>query len=440
MVHFFQRRKLLFISVLFFVTCYYLTCSYLLRFNTSPDELMRYLVPKYIYKHGALPSGFDKEVTYFLGNWSYAYYPQLLGALISALFMRIGSFFSTTAHALVFFSRLTSVLFGVTTVAFVGMILEKITHNTKVVVFGMLLTAFFPQFTYLSSYVNNDIIAVSGVSIIVYALISRTSNENVWDLKGVVLLSIGCIICVLGYLNSYGFVLAGTSAFLISVFIQARKGQIFWYQAFKYSIFFCVICFVVCVPFFVRNFFIYNGDFLGMSTFHKQYVLWLQNGGAKLQNPYFEKGEIISLLTNSDFWLTSVESFVAYFGYLTIKIGTIGYIFYLLLFYTGFLGILNLETKNLNFRNYGLSIVSLVFGTLITFGLFIYYAYRIDFQPQGRYIMSVLPLFIVFETLGLFRINNVLIRNNIVIYLTIIIYVLSNIYIFVDKVYPQIMM
>lgn len=54
--------------------------------------------------------------------------------------------------------------------------------------------------------------------------------------------------------------------------------------------------------------------------------------------------------------------------------------------------------------------------------------------------MSVLPLFIVFETLGLFRINNVLIRNNIVIYLTIIIYVLSNIYIFVDKVYPQIMM
>lgn len=177
-----------------------------------------------------------------------------------------------------------------------------------------------------------------------------------------------------------------------------------------------------------------------MSTFHKQYVLWLQNGGAKLQNPYFEKGEIISLLTNSDFWLTSVESFVAYFGYLTIKIGTIGYIFYLLLFYTGFLGILNLETKNLNFRNYGLSIVSLVFGTLITFGLFIYYAYRIDFQSQGRYIMSVLPLFIVFETLGLFRINNVLIRNNIVIYLTIIIYVLSNIYIFVDKVYPQIMM
>ena len=58
---------------------YYLIIAYNLLFNKNPDELLRYKIPLYIYRHGALPVGTNKEVMLPFGNFSYAYYPQLLG-------------------------------------------------------------------------------------------------------------------------------------------------------------------------------------------------------------------------------------------------------------------------------------------------------------------------------------------------------------------------
>lgn len=72
-------HKLIFIATLGVIAVYYLIWAAGLKFNGNPDELMRYLVPKYIYNHGNLPTGYDKEAVYQLGNWSYAFYPQMLG-------------------------------------------------------------------------------------------------------------------------------------------------------------------------------------------------------------------------------------------------------------------------------------------------------------------------------------------------------------------------
>src|SRR5699024_8782905 len=225
-----------------------------------------------------------------LGNWSYAFYPQMLGGMLSAFFMKLSAIFTT--KYLVLAARLTSVLAGVVTVAFVGLTLYKIKKDFRLTIFGMLLIAFVPQFTYLSSYVNNDVIAVCGVSVIMYALYSGCSTGEHWDVRKTILLALGMIICTLGYLNSMGFVLIGGLCFLFSLYRQHKADRISKKQAVTLALALILIVTVVCFPFYLRNALIYHGDLFGMKTFHAQYVKWLQHGGAALQHPYLGQGSL----------------------------------------------------------------------------------------------------------------------------------------------------
>lgn len=115
-----------------------------IKFNNAPDELMRYMLPKFIYANGSLPLGTNKQVIYSLGNWSYAYYPQWLGPIISALFMKIMSLFNSSSTALLFSARLTSVFSGAVSLFILGKIIERITSSKLIAAFGMALLGFLP--------------------------------------------------------------------------------------------------------------------------------------------------------------------------------------------------------------------------------------------------------------------------------------------------------
>lgn len=376
---------------------YYTYWAVKLQFNVNPDELMRYLLPKYIYKHNSLPSGYTKEVIYHLGNWSYAFYPQWLGSILSAVFMKLVAIFSTSSQALLVGARLTSVLFGVIASIFVGLSLKILTNDKLVVAAGMSLIGLLPQFTYLSSYVNNDIIAVAGVAIIFYA--SLLASKTSWNIKNSILLAIGMIICLLGYMNSYGFVLVGGCYFLFSMVGQVRQETL---SNRKASLLFAIIaCLViVCVlPFLIRNYLLYNGDFLGMATFKKEYQSWLANGGQMLQHPY---ASFSNLLFDSAFWEKTWHSFVGLFGYFTVELKPIYYTYYLLIFFGSGIGLLINKKTNTKFLEPILK-WSMIIGSVITFLLFLYYTLMIDSQPQGRYIMSIVPLLMIGVTLGLFE-------------------------------------
>ena len=141
---------------------YYVFLAYNLAYNVNPDEKMRFLLPKYIYMHNQLPNGYDRGAMLNYGNWSYAFYPQWLGSLFSALFMKLFALFSTRVRVLLLGARLSSVLFGMLTIFFVFLSLRKLCMSKRKALTGAVLTGLLPQFTYLACYVNNDIIACSG--------------------------------------------------------------------------------------------------------------------------------------------------------------------------------------------------------------------------------------------------------------------------------------
>ena len=146
------------------------------------------------------------------------------------MFIKLASLFGVSGDGLIYAARLTSVLFGLVSVYCVGKIAETIAQYKRVrgvKLFGlgaMALLAVWPQFAYLSAYVNNDIIAFAGVAIITFAVLKGVLMG--WNRRAALLLGAGATVCILGYTNAYGFVLMGGIVFLISAFLlrKVQKG------------------------------------------------------------------------------------------------------------------------------------------------------------------------------------------------------------------------
>jgi hypothetical protein len=441
--NFLSLHNFLFILILLVAGITYVYWSYHIIYNNAPDEEMRYLLPLYIYHHGNLPSGFDHEVKYAIGNWSYAFYPQMLGALVSSFFMKIMSFVRQSDHALLFAARMASVFFGLVTTYFVGKSLRRITTHPAIPLLGMVLLAFLPQFTFLSSYVNNDIIAVAGSSVIIYSMIWGAQDQ--WNKRNTALLATGFIICSLGYLNSYGFILIGGAFFVLSNIrnISLKNTTI------KKSVLLFIELFIVTAifvfPFLIRNFVLYH-DIFGMNVFHKEYIKWVAVHGQELQHPY--DGTINSLLVHEGFRVTTFRSFVGLFGFMNVQMSQGFYQFFGWIFKVGLAGVLidfiyNMKKKIAN-KIYPkhfihdtitrrIFYVCVFIGCLITLAFLFYYSYAIDFQPQGRYIMAILPAMIMFITIGFRNVLDFFVLPNkktFLVIILIIIYIFINILVY----------
>lgn len=391
----------LFFITLIFILFLYLVTALFLKFNVSPDEELRYKIPLYIFQHGSLPVGTNKEVMLPYGNYSYAYYPQLLGGIISAFFMKIVSIFSHSKVLLLFAARWTSVLFGIITSIFVSLTVEKLKHSWLLSWFAFVLVAFLPQLAYLSVYVNNDIIAIAGVSIILYALVSST--VDIWKVKYGILLAVGIDVCLLGYLNSIPFVIVGIIYSFILIVHQVKTKQLTFKTAFRITTISILIVLFITLPFFIRNYLLYQ-DFTGATAFTKAYNRWLAGGGKQTMFPYHHN--IVNMLYSSDWIITTFESSIGLFGYMNIKIKSGFYIFYLLFIYSGlqFLILSKLKKKEKKISISFLDVLNLLmlFAVIATIFLSAYRSVTTDFQAQGRYIMTILPIISVWICEGFY--------------------------------------
>ena len=72
-------------------------------------------------------------------------------------------------------------------------------------------------------------------------------------------------LCAMSYLNAYGFLLCSIFVFTLSCLTDTRK-QIDWKYWLKRGILVAVIGLLVCGWWFVRNYMIYDGDWLGLAT------------------------------------------------------------------------------------------------------------------------------------------------------------------------------
>ncbi|MES2630708.1 MAG: hypothetical protein V4611_02015 [Patescibacteria group bacterium] len=411
----------------------------------GPDELMRLLVPQYIHNHGTLPTGYDSEAIYGTYYWSYAFYPQFLGPIISALFMGIVGLVHNTPHALDLAARLTSVLFAVGTVAVVGLItrklFEKNSYKEIYMYAAMILVAAWPQFAFLAGYVNNDIIALFGVSVIIYACLLGLKDN--WNYKNSLLLAVGFIVCILGYVNSYGFVLFGGLFFIASLVMQNQAVKKIWIMIGVVAI----TTLVVAGPFFIRNAVIYNGDFLGMRTFKERSIEGERDNGGNSQQTYAEvvKRSSATIFVDKQYITNQSESFIARFGAMNIRPSNSQILIYEIFIIVGGLGLLWMlfayRKKILTQANrqklfYGIFIL---LGSITTIGLSIYYTLAIDYQPQGRYIIYLLAPLIVFGFYGLiFAFNKIFVKRYQIAALSIFIllYGFNSLFLFKQYIMP----
>ena len=400
-----ERNKLLFLYqknkkeiyvILFFLVSFSLW-SFIIPYNQGPDEFMRFDVVKYIYNYKSLPRG-DDPILCTSNGWgtSYAYSPYL-AYLIGAIFMQMAASFGGIGAGLLHAARLVSVFSSVATLVFLIKISKEL--NLKNTFLLPCFVGLLPQFTFISSYVNNDSFAIMSTSIIIYAWI--LGLKSMWDRRSCIYLSIGMALCVASYYNCYGYLLVSFILFVSSyiyVYTQKKNVNVFIDLLKKGLIILLCVC-LVSGWWFVRNYILYNGDILGNSVntaTAMKYALPELNPLNK--KSLFEQGiSLKTMLIDMRWILGSMRSFVGAFGYMAIYLSEWIYCIYAMLILMG-LGLrLNMtlklqKVKQLNKKKI-LFDVALLFSVLIVLLLSIIYSYFSDFQPQGRYLLPmVIPL------------------------------------------------
>lgn len=392
-----KQEKKIEIGYIVFCGCVFFIWSISAGYNTAPDELMRYQIPQYIYQHGELPNGDMEVLRNDMWGFSYAYYPNLLGPIISASIMKVVSLFSIGEFTLLVAARFTSVLFGTITVYFFLECCKRIfSRKTKWVI--TVFISMIPQFVYLSSYVNNDIICIGGSAVICYSWICGLQDG--WCYKNSFILAIGIIICALSYYNSYGWILCSIILF-VSSYILYVDGNKRYGLMLKYGLFISVITLLVISGFFVRNAILYDGDFLGMASLtesSEKYALdWLKPSKRNIAaNLGMSLGEMLQSKQWTGYtWLElTYKSFIGAFGYMRIFLSEKIYNIYKIVFCALILGmcgqiyqwIKRKDEATIKKHKYlFLFYFNLLIAFCIPICLSIYYSYAVDYEPQGRY-------------------------------------------------------
>ena len=374
----------------------------------APDEPMRYDIPKYIFEHHALPNGNMESLRNEIWGFSYAYYPFFLGPLLSAGFMKLVSIFTMNSFALLVAARFTSVLSGVLVAYFVIKIANMLFgKHTKWILIAV--TTLMPQFIFLSTYVNNDIIAVAGSAMILYAWLLGMNEK--WNLRSCTLLAVGIGVCALSYYNSYGWILCSIFIFFASELWQRRK-KLSDKELWKWGIYISIVVLVIISFFFIRNAVMYHGDFLGMSSLTESSEMFARedikpSNRSTPQNLGMGFGE---MLRTTEFmgktWTNATfESFIAVFGYMNVYAPEWVYNTYKVVLVLGGFGLLFGIFKRIQKTEIGKSQlllgINLLICLLIPIGLSMYYSYATDYQPQGRYCYPMLLALTCFISKGL---------------------------------------
>lgn len=404
------------LGVLVFYTAWMLASPY----AAPPDENMRYDIPMYIYKYGVLPRGDDPALINNAWGLSYAFFP-ILSYMVSALFMKVVSVFSTEPIALLMAARFFSVLCGTGT-AFMSLKIGRKLFGKNIGFLFAAMVAFLPQNVFISSYVNNDALAILSTSLIVWFWIKGI--ESNWDLKACVGLAVSISICALSYYNAYGFILCSIILFYATFFLKEtgaqcvrgthalrgpeRSGDRFSDSVWGKTLIIVGIVFVLAGWWFIRNAILYDGDFLGMRSMDAcaEAHAWPEVRPSAHTTPMSQGMSIFDMLFRTT-WLLSVgRSFIGKFGGMSVTMPMWSYPFAIAFFLVGFVLFFKNERKAFSFKTdvegkkYAILSWVMVLAALIPNLLSMYNSYASDYQPQGRYSLPMIIPFFYFIAIG----------------------------------------
>ena len=420
-----KLKKIVHPHLLFFVAVLFsiLTFTLLQPFGDPPDEVNRFKVAQFICNYGKLPTGEEFEVAIGGYGGSYAFQP-ILPYMIQGMLMRLLSPFTTDNLTLLLCARLVNVLFGVIMAVYVRKLASLLFSDEITGWLFCLLIMFLPQNLFLHSYVNTDSMASMAGAIILYASVSGWKSH--WRFSDCITLCIGIICCALSYYNAYGLIV---TAILIFVFshLESQDGQKLsfnWKPLLKRGLFISAIVLLGIGWWFLRNYVIHNGDFLGLKARTENAIRTAlpQYNPATRVTVAGSGVSLSDMLLHTDFFYFLWNSFVARFGPMTIPTLPFLYIWYYRIYWFGWIFCLipfryirkpsshpkapsyspDLKQHSPRYETISRSLfhIAMLIPVLITMGLCIYYSYTSDYQPQGRYIMPMLIPFMYFITLG----------------------------------------
>lgn len=408
-----------FFEILFVLACFFFYLSWALvkGENYAPDENMRLMIPRFILKHGKLPTGWEGEVLQYNWGISYGFKPTQLPAILSALFMKAASLVHNTDYTLLIAARLTSILAGAGGVFVLFRIMGRL-FSRPVKWLIAVTAALIPQYAFLSSYVNNDIVAVFGTLVILWAWVYAAKEG--WGAKPSVLLALGIAVVGLSYFNAFGWILMSIPFFFLTQDYPKKTDAPEVRRAKRrkflkaFLIVFCIAA-ALLLPLYLRNL-ILHGDLFGdAATAASQAQRANPDFMASLPKTPKAMGlSVMDMLSyNNWYWpQITLRSFFGYFGFMTYMLTTKYYVVYYFLFAAGlFAAVLAfiearrrhvpaLAEAGIRGRNAAALYLCVLASMLITIGLYTWYAYASDFQAQGRYVYPALGGFLLFMGIG----------------------------------------
>ena len=331
--------------------------------NAGPDEIYRWLVAEWIANNGKLPTGFELDIVNPVWCYSYAFTPYL-PSMIAGIFVKIAMVFTSNAQVLLFAARLISIISGMGTIYVAFRVGDKLMDNKYSVYFFAGIVAYLPQFTFLSSYLNNDVLSVLTSFMILDAVLEGLRSG--WNTKNMVYLASGTGLCMLTYYFGYGWVLFAVAGYFYTAFRVEKKGDFLGYRAQQecadyYSVYYAIF---------------------------------------PVNNPGGWSMGLRDMLHNGRWVSTTVESFIGVFGGMIICLDGKFYDFYLTVFWACVLVFTLRRYKTRKKISTPMLLMLLVTAAFpVVFS--IYSSFARDYQPQGRYVITVLPVICVLCGVGM---------------------------------------
>lgn len=380
---------------------------------SPPDEYFRMLIPKFICEHGTIPTGLEEEVRITGCGFSYGLY-NVLPYIIQGYCMRFVNLFTESGLALLYAGRMVNVVFGMIMAWVVYLLGGRLFKDDRFRWLFCFAVMYLPEHLFVHTYINTDSCCMLSTAMILYGLVC--AYQDGFNYKNSIWLSVGIILCALSYYNAYGYILSSMILF-VGYFIRKDEHlRLDLKPMFRYGLFISAVVLLGAGWWFVRAYFVLDGDILGLRTKEQLALLYALEETSPL-NTYQAKGiGVWQMLRENNFFQCLYDSFIAAFGSLSIRGNRWTYLSYKLFFGAGILGwvyawIFDRETRKISGRQVFFHL-NMFLCALLPLAVMINYAYTMNYQHQGRYILPSLIPIMYYTVEGIERLASVRIRKS----------------------------
>lgn len=357
-----------------------------------PDEAGRLQLVQWMVNTGTLPTGYEPQVTMYDWGFSYALRPYL-ASMISAVFARVAMLFSSSEGVQLVAARLTSVLSATVCAIYLVKLGRRTLRRRMSAALLAVLVCFLPQVAYLGMYQNNDVFGLMAVTVMLYYFVEAYQTR--WSLRSCVGMAAGMSVGLLAYYSIFGWILVVGAACAVTVAQDDRlddpRGVLTRRLALVLG-----ICLALAGWFFVRNALLHEGDFLGLASEYRSRERYLAQGAelvdyVNLREQGFSLPGFLLRNGGEFFWMTA-RSFVGTFGHMIFYLPLVRYGIYYTLIAEGVVLSVVEWLRRRPERSGRLLMRVMLCGSGITLALHTWASYARDYQPQGRYVITVMLL------------------------------------------------